>query len=76
VTRRQHRAIDSYVGQNQGFAAKVVATLPYLQGWRDRAAFLRAVIAPRQEFVASHGGRPGWAWIVRGFRSLFRGSHA
>jgi hypothetical protein len=72
-TRREQRAIDSYVGTNQGFAAKVVATLPYLSSIRDRAAFLRAVTAPQPEFVVSHGGRPGWAWIRRGLRSLLRG---
>jgi hypothetical protein len=75
-TRRERRAIASYVGSNQGMAAKAVATLPYLRTMRDRAAFLRAILAPRPEFVRSHGGEPGWAWIKRGARSLFRGGHA
>jgi hypothetical protein len=75
-TRRERRAIASYVGRNQRFAAKVVATLPYLANTRDRAAFLLAVTAPEREFVTSHGGRPGWAWIRRGMRSLFRGGRA
>jgi hypothetical protein len=73
LSRREERAVASYVGNNRSHAAKVVATLPYLPGTRDRVAFLRAMTAPNPEFVASHGGQPGWAWVRRGVRSLLRG---
>jgi hypothetical protein len=75
-TRRERRAIASYVGRNKRHAAKVIASLPYLASMRERAAFLRASLAPQPEFVVSHGGQPGWAWVRRGLRSLFRGGHA
>lgn len=72
-TRREQRAIDSYVGSNRHFAAKVVASLPYLDSNRDRAAFIWATAVPPSRFTRSRGSDPGVAWIRRGFRSLFRG---
>jgi hypothetical protein len=72
-TRRERRAIASYVGENRHYAAKVVASLPYLDSFRDRAAFVRASAAPSDPFVESRGGEPGLAWIARGVRSLLPG---
>ena len=72
-TAREQRAIDSYVGDKRSFANKVVASLPYLNGVRDRAAFLRAAVLPSQEFVASRGNRSTVGWIRKGTRSLLRG---
>jgi hypothetical protein len=73
-TRRERRAIASYVGVNRSFAAKVVATLPYLDGLGEQAAFVRHVLFPQRGFAESMGGRSGLAWIRRGMRSLVRGS--
>ena len=72
-TRRERRAIDSYVGANRAFAAKAVASLPYIDGLGAKAAFLRAVVAPEEGFAESFGGRSGFAWLRRGARSLFGG---
>ena len=71
--RRARRAIDSYVGANRSFAAKVVASLPYLPGLRAKAAFLRAAALPDPAFAADHGTRGTLAWVRRGLRSLLRG---
>jgi len=70
-TRRESRAIASYVGPNRHFAAKVRASLPYVDGLRSKAAFVTAVVVPEPEFALSHGEEPGLPWIRRGFRSLF-----
>ena len=72
-SRRERRAIDSYVGANRRFAAKAAASLPYIDGIGAKAAFLRAVVAPQRGFAESFGGRSGLAWVRRGLRSLFRG---
>jgi hypothetical protein len=72
-TRRERRAIASYVGENRHYAAKVVASLPYLDSFRDKAAFVRASAAPSDPFVETRGGEPGLAWIVRGARALLPG---
>ena len=69
-TRREQRAIDSYTGPNRRFAHKVFASLPYLHGMRDRAAFVGAMVLPSRGFAESYGGRAGLAWIRRGLRSI------
>ena len=70
-TRRESRAIASYVGPNRHFAAKVRASLPYIDGFRSKAVFVTAVLVPEPEFALSHGEEPGLPWVRRGFRSLF-----
>lgn len=72
-TGRERRAIESYVGRNRHFAAKVVASLPYLRGTRDRLEFLRATALPSASFAETRGSPPGIGWIRRGARSLLRG---
>jgi hypothetical protein len=69
-SRRERRAIRAYVGANHRFAAKAVASLPYMTGVRERAAFLRAVVAPDPGFVEAVGAQPGRSWITRGLRSM------
>jgi hypothetical protein len=71
---REQRAIDSYVGDNRRFAAKVVASLPYIDGVRAKVAFVTSVALPQRGFAESFGGRSGLAWIRRGLRSLVGGS--
>ena len=72
-TRRERRAIDSYVGENHSFAAKVLASLPYLDGVGERAAFLRAALAPSAEFTESRGVGRRVTWVREGLRSLLPG---
>jgi hypothetical protein len=69
-TRRERRAIASHVGNNRHHAAKVVASLPYLEGTGAKLAFLRASLAPSDDFVESRGSRPGIAWLGRGLRAM------
>jgi hypothetical protein len=75
-TRRESRAIASYVGSKRSFAAKVVASLPYVPGPRAKVRFLTTVVRPDPHFILSHDGRPGSAWLRRGVRSLVRGGGA
>jgi len=72
-TRRERRAVASYVGENRHYAAKVAASLPYLDGVGSKLAFLRASVLPSEEFIESRGSEPRSAWIRRGLRSLLRG---
>jgi len=72
-TARERRAIASYVGPNRHFAAKVVASLPYLDSMRDKLAFLGATALPSRQFAESRGDEPGLRWIRRGLRSLLQG---
>jgi hypothetical protein len=72
-TRRERRAIDSYVGTNRHFASKVLASLPYLDNSADRLAFVLASAAPSDAFIETRGGEPGLRWVARGVRSLLRG---
>jgi hypothetical protein len=68
---RERRAVASYVGPNRHFSAKVVASLPYIEGVGAKLEFLRAAAVPDPEFALSHGGEPGLPWLRRGIRSLF-----
>ncbi len=72
-TRRERRAIASYVGENRHYAAKVAASLPYLDGVGTKIAFLRASALPSEEFIESRGNEPRSAWIRRGLQSLLQG---
>ncbi len=72
-SRRERRAIASYVGVNRHYAAKVAASLSYLDGIGTKLAFLRASALPTDEFVESRGNEPRVAWIRRGLRSLVQG---
>ena len=67
---RERRALESYVGENRSFAAKALASLPYIDGLGAKLSFLRAVVIPQRGFPESFGGRPGVAWVRRGARSL------
>lgn len=71
-SRRERRAIASYVGTDRSFLSKVLASLPYLDGPRERAAFLRASLVPSAEFTESRTNRRG----VKPFRGGVRGAMA
>jgi hypothetical protein len=47
LDRKDRRAIASYVGPGRGHAAKVLASLPYLDGAAEGLAFLRSAAVPR-----------------------------
>lgn len=72
-SRRERRAIASYVGDNRHTAVKAMASLPYLHGFPAKTAFLRAMAFPQEGFAESFGGRSGLGWVRRGLRSLVRG---
>jgi hypothetical protein len=68
---RESRAIDSYVGSNRSHSAKVVASLPFIDGPRAKTAFVVGTALPSRQFVA--GRREGrGAWLKKGWRSLRR----
>jgi hypothetical protein len=69
-TRREIRAINSYVGDRRSFATKVLASLPYLDGAREKIAFLRAAALPDRELRSSVGSGGSMAWFRRGARTL------
>lgn len=69
-TRREQRALASYVGTDPDFAAQVLASLPYVDGMRDRAAFVWAALVPSSEFLASRGRGGRAAWLRRGVALL------
>jgi hypothetical protein len=69
-TRREIRAIESYVGDRRGFATKVLASLPYLDGVGEKLTFLRAAALPDQELRRSVSGGGSMAWFRRGARTL------
>jgi hypothetical protein len=69
-SRRERRAIGSYVGTNRHWSRKVIASLPYLSGVRAKATFLRAVAFPSASFTEVRGQQSGLAWLRRGLRSL------
>jgi hypothetical protein len=71
-TRRERRAIASYVGTDRSFAAKVLASLPYLDGVGERVVFLRASLAPSAEFAESRARRRGRTRFCGGLRSLLK----
>lgn len=69
--RRERRAIRSYVGANRSYASKVIASLPYLEGGGERAAFLTASTLPSRAFV-DRGQRGRLRWLRKGARALRR----
>ena len=72
-TRRERRAIASYVGTDRSFTAKVLASLPYLDGVGERMVFLRASLAPSAEFAESRAARRGTTRPPRGLAALLKG---
>ena len=72
-TRRERRAIASYVGTDRSFAAKVLASLPYLDGIGERVVFLRTSLVPSAEFAESRAGKRRTTVVRAGLRSLLTG---
>jgi hypothetical protein len=71
-SRREQRAIAAYVGVNRHYAAKVAASLPYLDGFGTKMSFLLSAGMPSEEFVESRGGQSRITLVGRGLRSLFQ----
>jgi hypothetical protein len=69
----ERRAIASYVGANRHFAAKVRASLPFIEGVGAKVSFLRAAGLPSREFVRTREAGSELTWIRRGVRSLTSG---
>lgn len=69
---REQRALATYVLRNRSFAAKVIASMPYLPSMRERAALLRSVAMPSRDFTVGRGSASLVAWWGRGLRSIAR----
>jgi glycosyltransferase involved in cell wall biosynthesis len=65
-TRREQRAIASYVGVERSHVRKVLASLPYLDGVVTKAAFLRANLVPTATYLRARTGRRDVAGANRG----------
>jgi hypothetical protein len=70
LTRRERRAIASYVGVNRRHADKVLASIPFLDGPGAKLAFLRAAAAPDRAMLRAQGVPTHGAWLRRGARAL------
>jgi hypothetical protein len=75
-TARERRAVASYTGSNRSFAAKVIASLPYIDSHGERIAFLRATAARSVAVTRSGSRHAGLARIRHRIRSLFAGRNA
>ncbi len=64
VPTRHERRILSVYAEGSSYATKALASLSVMS-WRDRAAFVRMLVLPEQEFLASHGGSRT-RWVARG----------
>lgn len=51
-TRRDEARLALYTHQDKTFAAQALATIPALPGLRDKAAYLRALLAPDRQYTA------------------------
>ncbi|MBB4911752.1 nucleotidyltransferase family protein [Actinophytocola algeriensis] len=51
-TRREEHWLGLHTQATKTFAAQAIATLPVLPGFRDRAAYLRALILPDSRYTA------------------------
>jgi hypothetical protein len=71
-SRREERAIASYVGDDRRFSRKVLASLSYLDGPGAKLALLRAAVNPTAEFRRSVGSAGRAAWLRRGLRAASR----
>jgi hypothetical protein len=67
---RETRAIDSYVGANRSHSAKMLASLPFIDGLGAKAAFVGASLLPSKGFLQQRRGLR--AWLRKGWRSLRR----
>jgi hypothetical protein len=68
--RRERRAVASYVGGRRSFSAKVLASLPYVDGAGGKLMLLRAAVLPDRALRRSFGDEPGLRWLGRGIRTL------
>jgi hypothetical protein len=69
-TARETRAIDSYVGVNRSHSAKMLASLPFIEGLGAKAAFVGVTVLPSRGFLQQRRGLR--AWLRKGWRSLRR----
>lgn len=72
-SRRDARAVASYVGPNRSHTAKVLASWPFIDGLPTRAAFVVGSAVPTRSF-ADERGTDRRSWLRKGWRSLRRGT--
>jgi len=56
--RRERRALESYVTERRGRGGTEISTLHAIPGLRGKAAYVRAMLFPRREFLAARGRGP------------------
>jgi hypothetical protein len=71
-TRRERRAIASYVGSRRSFATKVLASLPYVEGTSAKLALVRAATFPDRALRRTVGPEGTLHWLQKGVRGLRR----
>jgi hypothetical protein len=71
-SRRDARAIASYVGSNRSHTAKVLASLPFIDDLSTRLAFVMGSAIPARSF-ADERGTDRRSWLRKGWRSFTRG---
>jgi hypothetical protein len=71
-TRREEHWLALHTREDKTFAAQAVATLPVLPGWRDRAAYLRALVLPDDRYTADRH-RSALSRVRYGVREALRG---
>ena len=72
-SRRDARAVASYVGTNRSHTAKVLASLPFIDDLPTKAAFVVGSALPARSF-ADERGTDRRGWLCKGWRSLRRGT--
>ena len=71
-TRRELAWLRLHTHPDKTFAAQALATVRVLPGWRDKAAYLRALIFPDGTYVADrHSSAFGRFWYA--LREVRRG---
>jgi hypothetical protein len=74
LSRRERRAVSSYVGARRSFAAKVVASLPYVDGLGAKLSLVRAAGFPDPALRRAVGSDGTFQWLQKGVHAL-RGRH-
>ena len=76
-SRQDRRVLSTYLAIEPTFAARAFASLRVLPTWSDRAAFLRGIVLPGQEFLGSRDhARVAEHWRRAGRRLLRRSSRS
>lgn len=56
ASRAELRALRVYLGERRSYAAQAAAAVAAVPGWRAKAAYLRALLLPGRDYLASREG--------------------